>query len=404
MRLLPRPTSAPYFTSLASALLACALAAACTKPAPPSAGADAASSGPTVPPAPSATATAAPSARVETKVPKGKVVIEKSVARAYADGLKKGRTETLAKRYDAAVAGFDAALAALPGDARALAERGYARLLAGKYDAARADLREAESRTKDPKLLAQIHFNHGLVAEKLSRADEAKASFARSNALNPTKAAAAKLSPGGACEAVVAVGTEATFVANTWAAAYEALRSADPRASADSKLGTEAAAKERLCTRAPAGHCEDVLSFSTEAETTNWAFHPVLKVDGGYLIGKEALSERYDLPCGGEEKLVITESGGLRMLKFENETGMRVPVCAGANGDELGDCGPNDVPVTSACGTAPASLAVAIFDVAKKKLAATVRAPGEDKKPPVVTLEGRTLKVTGAGCSVRTEL
>ncbi|HRG99796.1 MAG TPA: tetratricopeptide repeat protein, partial [Polyangiaceae bacterium] len=371
---------------------------------PPSAGADAASSGPTVPPAPSATATAAPSAAAAPKVQKGKVVIEKSIARAYADGLKKGRTETLAKRYDAAVAGFDAALVALPGDARAISERGYARLLAGKYDAARADLREAESRTKDPKLLAQIHFNHGLVAEKLNRADEAKASFARSNSLNPTKAAAAKLTGGAACEAVVALGTEGTFVANSWAAAYEALRTADPQASADTKLGTEAAAKERLCARAPAGHCEDVLSFSTEAEATSWAFHPVLKVDGGYLIGKEALSERYDMPCGGDEKLVITESGGLRMLRFENETGMRVPVCAGTNGDELSDCGPNDIPVTSACGTAPASLAVAIFDVAKKKLAATVRASGDDKKPPVVTLEGRTLKVSGAGCNVRTDL
>lgn len=399
---MPRsPLPARRSSSLA-VLAALASLAACSKPTPVGTGADAASSGPTIPAAPSASAEATPAARIAPKPPQGKVVIEKSVAKAYADGLKKGRTETLAKRYDDAIAGFDAALAALPGDARALSERGYARLLAGKFDAARADLREAETRTRDPKLLAQIHFNYGLVAEKLGRAEEAKANFARSNAENPTKAAAAKLAGGAACEAVVSLGGSATFLASNWSAAYETLRVAEG-ADATTKLATEAASKERLCARAPAGHCEDLLSFSTEAEGTSWSFHPVLKVGGGYLVGKEALSQRYDLPCGGEEKLVITESSGLRMLRFENETGMRVPVCE--KGDQLVDCGPNDIPATSACGSAPASVSVAIFDVAKQKLAATVAVGGEDgKKPPTVTLEGRTLKVVGGGCNVQTAL
>ncbi|HQY64270.1 MAG: hypothetical protein IPF92_04975 [Myxococcales bacterium] len=133
---------------------------------------------------------------------------------AFASTALQGATLSVAFALAAAVAAFDAALAALPGDARALSERGYARLLAGKLDAARADLREAEARSKDARLLAQIRFNHGLVAEKLGRADEAKVSVARSNALNPTKAAAAKLA-GAACEAQVTLRTEATFIAGS---------------------------------------------------------------------------------------------------------------------------------------------------------------------------------------------
>ncbi len=391
---------------LVSSLTALALLAACSKGTGPAAAGDAA---PGLASAQATAASAAASAaeaprKAPPKPPQGKVVIDKAVSKAYADGVRKGRAETLAKRYDAAVAAFDAALVALPGDARALSERGYARLLAGKYEAARADLRAAEGSTKDAKLLGQIHYNHGLVAEKLGRAEEAKASFARSQTLNPSKAAAAKLGAAPACGAVIALGGAQTFVAKDWLAVYETLRAAAPAPEDKDKLASEAAAKERLCTRAPEGHCADLLSFSPDGEGGTWSFHPVIKLAEGYLVAKDALSERYDLPCGGDEKLVVKESGGLRMLRFENATGMRIPVCEKPGG-ELGDCGPNDLPATSACGTAPPEIAVAIFDVAKKKLAATVRVGTDDgKKPPEITLEGRALRVAGAGCDVRTEL
>ncbi len=332
--------------------------------------------------------------------PQGKAPIQKATAKAYLDAMKKGRAETTARRYDSAIAAFNAAIVALPGDARAISERGYAKLLDGKLDEARRDLRDAEARTKDPKLLAQIHYNHGLVAEKLGKAEEAKASFARSNTLRPSKAAAAKLGSGPSCGAVVEVGSSKSAVAKDWLSLYEALRVAQ---KAETKVPSEAEAKARLCTRVPEGRCSDLASFAEEDEMSLWTFHPVLKISEGYLVGTDALSMRSDLPCGGEEKLTVTEASGLRILRLENEPGMRVPVCEDKAG-ELGDCGPDEIPVSSACGTSEKETSVVIFDLAKKSLAATVRITGEGRTAPAVAVEGRTLKVTGGGCDSRISL
>jgi hypothetical protein len=91
-------------------------------------------------------------------------------------------------------------------------------------------------------------------------------------------------------------------------------------------------------------------------------------------------------------------------MRFENSTGMRFPVCE-ADGGELTDCGPDDIPVSSACGTGAAEVSVVIFDLAKNKLLATVRHPEEQgKKGPTVTVTGRTLEVKGGGCDVKSEL
>lgn len=117
-----------------------------------------------------------------------------AVRAAYRKGMRAGRKATDAKRYAAAIAGFDAALAAKPNDARALGERGYARLLAGTdLDAAMRDLDASAGGTKNQKHLSTIWFNRGLIHEKRGDAANATASFAIANLMRPTKAAAAKL-------------------------------------------------------------------------------------------------------------------------------------------------------------------------------------------------------------------
>ncbi len=119
---------------------------------------------------------------------------------AYRAGMRTGRKATDAKKYAEAIAGFDAALVAKPNDARALGERGYARLLQGTdLDAAVRDLDTAASGTKDQKLLSTIWFNRGLIHEKRGDATNATASFAIANLMRPTKAAAAKLAGKPAC-------------------------------------------------------------------------------------------------------------------------------------------------------------------------------------------------------------
>jgi tetratricopeptide (TPR) repeat protein len=121
----------------------------------------------------------------------------------YWVAMGQGRVASVKKQYDQALAAFDRALALLPDDARAYAERGYAQLLAKNYGLARADFDRAVLRTEDPKLLSQIWFNYGLTAEQEGRADDAASAFARSNELNPTQAASEKLAGRPTCTARV---------------------------------------------------------------------------------------------------------------------------------------------------------------------------------------------------------
>lgn len=111
----------------------------------------------------------------------------------YVASLSAGRAATRAKRWDAAIGAFDQALVAKPGDLRALAERGYARLLSGDTKAALIDLDAALDGPADPVLRAQIHYNRGLAYEKLDDRTRAVQAFAASVAHNPTEAAKAKL-------------------------------------------------------------------------------------------------------------------------------------------------------------------------------------------------------------------
>jgi hypothetical protein len=129
---------------------------------------------------------------------------ERAKYRAYLAAMSRGRTATRAKHYAEAVDDFSAALEAKPDDAQGLTERGYARLLHGDYPSALEDFDQAHSLTKDPKLLAQVWFNRGLIDEKLGHDDAALADFVTSDHLSPTKAAKAKIGGRRTCPIEVA--------------------------------------------------------------------------------------------------------------------------------------------------------------------------------------------------------
>ena len=123
---------------------------------------------------------------------------------AYHTAMRDGRKATDAKNYAAAIAAFDKALVAKRADSRALAERGYARLLDGKdLVAASRDLDAASGTTKDPKLLSMIWFNRGLVEEARKDEPNALAAFTIANTLHPNDAAKAKLAGKSSCAATV---------------------------------------------------------------------------------------------------------------------------------------------------------------------------------------------------------
>jgi len=114
----------------------------------------------------------------------------------YWAAMKRGRSATVQKQYSEAVAAFTEALTAVPRDARAMSERGYAKFLAGDNAGAGEDLDNAVDRVPatDKKLAAQIYFNEGLVADKAGASEAAAGYYRQSYELNPTAAAKAKMS------------------------------------------------------------------------------------------------------------------------------------------------------------------------------------------------------------------
>jgi hypothetical protein len=132
---------------------------------------------------PRTTRDAAPAAARPDAGPTPLTPAEASHAKRYLDAMKRGRKATVAKTYDAAIASFDEALVEKPGDAQALAERGYAELLEDELVAAEQDLKEARASARPRLLSSQIDYNLGLIAKKRGKADFAEALFARAKAI-----------------------------------------------------------------------------------------------------------------------------------------------------------------------------------------------------------------------------
>jgi hypothetical protein len=124
---------------------------------------------------PAAPTTLAASARTR-EVPKPTLLDAAGTqsAKAYTAALARGRKATLAKKYVQAEEQFSKCLELVRDDPRALAERGYARLLADKPVEARMDLLGARKAAPNSALLLQILHNLVLVEQRLG--DERAAS------------------------------------------------------------------------------------------------------------------------------------------------------------------------------------------------------------------------------------
>lgn len=107
--------------------------------------------------------------------------------------LGEGRKATREKRWADAVKAFDEAIAGAPTLARAWSGRGYAKLLAGDLDGAKADFDKALELEQAPKFQAAVWFNLGELALRKKDEAAAKAAFTRANALAPSDAAKKQL-------------------------------------------------------------------------------------------------------------------------------------------------------------------------------------------------------------------
>ncbi len=110
--------------------------------------------------------------------------ITKAVRVEYKQRLSAGRKAAKAAQWPAAIRELEAALVAIPGDDRALAELSFAAMSAGDHDKARKAGRQAVRTATDPKIKAASLYNLGRVEETAAPA-KAAALYRESLALRP---------------------------------------------------------------------------------------------------------------------------------------------------------------------------------------------------------------------------
>jgi hypothetical protein len=330
---------------------------------------------------------------------------EKAALADYQVSLKKGRKLTLAKDYDGAVAAFDAALKAMPDDARALSERGYANLLAKKWEAARVDLLEAQRRATDRVLQAQIWYNLGLVEEGKGDPAAAQQAFARSNELNPTNAAKKKLEGKSTCAAVIDTATiKATEYAG-WKALYDALAKAYEAdgATIDDKPKDEAGAKQSLCEESAGckGDGPFVVWVGVPWVTERWSV--VKRNAAGKLVAFEGNEAGMGGRCTWKPEVTIVSQEGLVHVRQLGEP--QIPEFVGPKG---GECkGDEPEGCQSACAVSSWEQVDVVYDFDKKVRVVRVEQnaaykKGEsgpaDKAPTKVSIKDKTVTLAGGGC------
>jgi hypothetical protein len=262
-------------------------------------------------------ASAAPS----SSAPKALTAAE---SRAYQAALGKGRLATQKQDWAAACAAFDQALAIAPEDARARAERGYARLLADDLDGAAKDFAAAQGHSSDKKLEAQIWYNAGLVAERRSNSEEARAAFARSFALNPTAAANGKLDGKSRC----IVGTDRSLTAPknypNWRAVWNGL-AANAGVPAPA---TDVAARNAL----HIDTCPTVCVGNTDHDGRFHLFFP--RTDGSVEV-HEKIGEGHYYRCGTPPGVTIVDGSNPLHVVVANQL-IEVGVsCHGRGAEEV---------------------------------------------------------------------
>ncbi len=342
-----------------------------------------------------------PASKAKPETPKKKEPSKKVEAdklTTYWKAMNDGRKATLAKKYDDAYAAFDRALVAVPDDARAISERGYAKLLAKDYPGAVADLDRAVARTKDRKLLGQIYYNYGLAAEAKGDAAAAKAAFARSNQYNPTPAAAKKLDGKPACTAIITAEAPAaskkTF--GSWKEAYESARKDFTELAAWS---SEASTLGTFCSNKWAKGASCVAKLGDFPLFEARLYTPTS--DGKVVMFELAVVGGR---CGASIDAKLTsDEGDVAHVSWETRQGISVLVTE-KNG-EMVDCTEKDNECMSACGDDEVTFADLFVAKDKGESMLYVGREAENDKDPIqLSVEMPVVKIKGKGCDAERPL
>jgi len=173
---------------------------------------------------------------------------------SYRAALERGRRLVRAKDWRGGIAAFDAALAAHPGDARALSELGWAAFRAGDLDRAAQASRDASAAAgASARVRASALYNLGRVDEARGDKDGAAAAYRDSLALHASRAVKRHLraiakagAHAGAGSAAVADGAAADDASSTMAGPFASIDAyCDAQVAADDDASDDAGG--RLC-------------------------------------------------------------------------------------------------------------------------------------------------------------
>lgn len=340
-----------------------------------------------------------------------------AVRKAFWAAVQAGRAQTAKKDYAAAIASFDEALKQLPDHPRALSGRGYARLLAGELDAAEADLRRALAAPGTKKLESAIAFNLGLVAEKRGDQALARAQFSLANTLNPSKAAAAKLTEGPACPVELKYGDPESQLYSSWSELWRKLVD-EGVVDGEKPPADEAAAKAIVCTSEALVESETA-TFDACARTPGgpwlvkhyfeWGGHALFVIepaDAGQLRMTN-LGMAGGGRCGALSEASITGDNPA-VVTWQVQEFVSIDVMENASG-EIVPC-EGDADCFSACGEEiDAHFGSFVFS-SRTADPTAVRGPlveGADflsRPVSTVTVEGSEIVVSGGGCQLRAPL
>jgi hypothetical protein len=300
------------------------------------------------------------------------------VARQYLAALSRGRKATTTKDFAKAEAEFSDCLKLVPGDPRALGERGYARLLSGKWDDADADFELAVAKAGSTPLLVQLVHNRLLVARQRGDEKAAKAFEDEKKRLKASRRIAPGIDCSADAQAVTRSPEHPKNLNEAWAMMAKAhgdatgckpeeiaLGEGGPPEGAAAPSPTEAELWQRLT----GGAARDggwALTTSTSYGGT-LAGHALFSKEGQlYLF--PALYSSLVFRCGQDGGGTLTVGGGGVVpwhIKFEQEQLVAAYLCGG-DGTNIAPCGsPEDssgTPVQSYCALASSTVRVTVLD------------------------------------------
>ena len=340
---------------------------------------------------------------------------ERAALTEYGRSMARGQAATRAREWAKAFAAFDAALAARPGDPRAYAERGYARLLEGQdLPRARADLDRAASGTVDDKLLSQVWFNNGLVDERSDAAGEARVDFYFANRFAPSAAARAKLGAEKVCPVLLERPDYAAFKiqAPDWLLLWRALRAlseAQPTDGSDAPPPTTPAeAREALTGEKGEVKLPVIVRMGQELRSVEWVEYLVLA--RGHDLAAMELGRASAGRCPGEVAYRIVDQKGALLHVGGHAFQLSLPslVCDD-DGGEVGDLTPcetggSPVGVRSFCEEAKPPEQDFVVDLTSARVLITLERPsdavdtGGMSRSITVTLEPTGLRLDGFDC------